>query len=300
MGGLRLLRNNGKAWSKSDVKLLVDQYPQKGKMWCAFALQRSEPSIRTKAFELGLQIERESDYYKAWQKRNSIPLIGRKRHDHSKLMKQRCKDGECDTWVNSRTPQKIKEQAKDWHSKNPHPKGMKGKKHSLKTKNKLSELHTEIWANKSEDEKSIKTMKMLKTKEKNGTLYQPRDRKTTWKQGWREIGGAKKYYRSRWEANYARYLEFLLSIGAIKSWEHEPKTFWFEDIKRGTRSYLPDFKVTHLNGDIEWHEVKGWMDDKSKTKIKRFAKYYPNEVLVVIQSKQYKKILRDYATEDWE
>lgn len=110
------------------------------------------------------------------------------------------------------------------------------------------------------------------------------------KQGWREIGGYRKYYRSRWEANYARYLEWLKQLGEIKEWLHEPETFWFENIKRGVRSYLPDFKVTNNNGDIEYHEVKGWMDDRSKTKLKRMKKYYPHIKMVLIQAKQYKEI----------
>lgn len=130
---------------------------------------------------------------------------------------------------------------------------------------------------------------MLKTKEKNGTLN-PQRQKTTWKSGWREIGGIKKYYRSRWEANYARYLQWLKIQGHIEAWEHEPETFWFESIKRGCRSYLPDFKVTEKNGAIVYHEVKGWMDDRSKTKIKRMAKYHPHIKLIIIDSPIYKDI----------
>ena len=56
----------------------------------------------------------------------------------------------------------------------------------------------------------------------------------SWKAGWREIGGQRIYARSRWEANYARYLEWLRANGSIAKWEHEPETFWFEGIKRGT------------------------------------------------------------------
>lgn len=83
------------------------------------------------------------------------------------------------------------------------------------------------------------------------------------------------------ELEYARHLEKLKSIGAIKDFEHEPRVFWFLNIKRGIRSYLPDFRVDHLDNTCEWHEVKGYMDSKSATKIKRFRKYYPNEKLVV-------------------
>jgi hypothetical protein len=121
----------------------------------------------------------------------------------------------------------------------------------------------------------------------NGTLHPPRH-KTTWKSGWREIGGKNIYARSRWEANYARYLEFLMAHQEIARWEHEPETFWFDDIKRGSRSYLPDFRVTFPGGRVEYHEVKGWMDARSKTKIKRMRIYHPNVILRVMDKKWFK------------
>ena len=66
-----------------------------------------------------------------------------------------------------------------------------------------------------------------------------------WQPGWREIGGKRKYFRSKWESNYARYLQFLKEHKQIEDWHHECETFWFEGIKRGVCSYLPDFKVIH-------------------------------------------------------
>ena len=106
---------------------------------------------------------------------------------------------------------------------------------------------------------------------------------------WREIGGKRNYFRSTWEANYARWLEYMKTQSMILEWEHEPKTFWFENIRRGVRSYLPDFKVTNLDGSHYWVEVKGYMDAKSKTKIKRLSKYYPEEELRVVDGDWFKK-----------
>lgn len=117
----------------------------------------------------------------------------------------------------------------------------------------------------------------------------------SWKAGWRDFGGIRKYYRSRWEANYARYLQWLKEHGQIASWEHEPTTFWFAGIKRGCVSYLPDFRVIEMSGSVAYHEVKGWMDDRSKTKIKRMAKYHPTVKLIVIEAKAYKEIERKMA-----
>lgn len=142
---------------------------------------------------------------------------------------------------------------------------------------------------------------MMERKWKNGNYASSR-RETTWKQGWREVGGKRIYFRSKWEANYGRYLQFLLEKEEIQNWEHEPDIFWFEGIRRGCVSYLPDFKVVEKNGETTYHEVKGWMDAKSKTKLKRMKKYHPNVKLVVIQAEQYREIGRKLGglIEGWE
>lgn len=160
-----------------------------------------------------------------------------------------------------------------------------------------------IWRKGNKDKMFEAIGKAMKTKlQKYGTVVTANREKCSWKQGWREIGGKRKYFRSLWEANYARYLEFLKQHNEIKEWEHEPDTFWFKNIKRGCRSYLPDFKITNNNGSIEYHEVKGWYDDRSKTKIKRMAKYYPEVKLIVIFGKQYQSIAKQMKNiiKDWE
>ncbi len=109
-----------------------------------------------------------------------------------------------------------------------------------------------------------------------------KDGKAIWKQEWAEIGGKRSFYRSRWEYRYALYLELMKKNGYVTEWEHEPKTFWFDKIKRGTNNYKPDFRVAFPSGKEEYFEVKGYMDQKSRTKIKRMAKYHPEVVLRVI------------------
>lgn len=107
--------------------------------------------------------------------------------------------------------------------------------------------------------------------------------------GWRDINENKYYFRSRWEANYARYLQFAKEQLIISDWQYEPQTFWFESIKRGVRSYLPDFKVIRPDGTHYWIEVKGYLDAKSLTKIKRFRKYYSSEELKLITKEWFCK-----------
>lgn len=79
----------------------------------------------------------------------------------------------------------------------------------------------------------------------------------------------KQFFRSNWEANFARWLNLQ-----GQQWEYEPKVFWFIDfgIRKGTIQYCPDFKVGNT-----WIEIKGMLDNKGRTAIKRFKKYYPEE-----------------------
>jgi hypothetical protein len=87
-------------------------------------------------------------------------------------------------------------------------------------------------------------------------------------------------------------MKLLESDDRVVSWEYEKHTFWFEAIRRGVRSYTPDFRVAYPDGHYEWHEVKGWMDGRSKTALARMAKYHPQETLILIREPQYREIQR--------
>ena len=110
------------------------------------------------------------------------------------------------------------------------------------------------------------------------------------KRGYYDINGKTMFMRSKWEANYALYLDFLIKQGEISGWEYEVEAFIFEAIQFGTRSYRPDFKIVNGNGTIEYHEVKGRMTPKSKTQLKRMAKYYPEIKIVLITKREYNDI----------
>lgn len=106
---------------------------------------------------------------------------------------------------------------------------------------------------------------------------------------WTEIGGKRIYFRSLWEANFAFYLEWKKKQGFLKEWAHEPQTFWFDKIRRGCVSYLPDFRIDYFDGTHSWVEVKGFMDSRSRTKLKRFKKYYPQEEMKVVDGSWFRK-----------
>lgn len=126
--------------------------------------------------------------------------------------------------------------------------------------------------------------------------------RATWKQEWKIINGKKIFFRSLWEFRYALYLQLLKEQGKINDWQHEPKTFWFEGIKRGTNNYKPDFLVIHKNDSEEWVEVKGYMDSKSATKIKRMSKYHPHIKLRVVDKSFFTKNSKNLniLIKDWE
>lgn len=282
-------------WTKKEIQTLMDNYPDKGKLWCCHALNRAEGQVRHRASVLGLRQNRDSDFFKGWQRRAASSKIGKKRPEHSKLMSQYMSDGRLYNIGVHESPGQKSKRMTAWHKENHHPKGMLGKTHSDKVKSDLSLRSKKMWADEdsvvnSEEhrqklsDRQSKNMAKRLTGRDGGNIYSKVKSKTV------DIGGNVFFARSSWEANIASYLQFLLENHEIKGWEHEPETFWFEEIKRGVRSYLPDFKVTENNGDIRYIEVKGCMDKKSATKINRMAKYYPEVKLEIISAREYKAI----------
>lgn len=110
--------------------------------------------------------------------------------------------------------------------------------------------------------------------------------------GWYLVGDKKIHVRSGWELVYARSLEWLKQKGSIKDWYYEPKTFWFDGVRRGVVSYLPDFLIINNDGTEEYHEVKGYMDARSATKLKRMAKYYPEVKMVLVDKDAYRSVVK--------
>lgn len=187
----------------------------------------------------------------------------------------------------------ISQKNKQWIKENGHPKGMLGKTHSDEFKKEFSARVKEMWKTNIEFISGRAILKGMKTRHKNGNLLVNKSR-GSWKAGIRKIGGIEKYFRSSWEANYARILELLKQENKIYNWEHEPDTYWFEHIARGARSYTPDFKIWVNDKDFFYVEIKGWMDQKSKTKIDRFNKYYPEYHLELIEADGIKKLKKEY------
>lgn len=288
-----------KEWTPEELDLLQQYYPQKGKRWCASQLGRGEGSIRWMASNLGLKQDRTSEFFEDWQRRAAESKVGKKRPEQRDVMLKLHAGGKLIKTEEQRKA--ISERMKAWHKTHEHPKGAIGLVLSPEARARQSAGTKKAWRAKSPEEKFDISLRALKTKFNKGNYANMR-KNVTWKGGKRFVGGKEIYFRSRWEANYARYLEWLKQQGEIQAWEHEPDVFWFTQIRRGCVSYLPDFKVTEQNGEIIYHEVKGWMDNRSKTKLKRMAKYYPNISINLINGPIYKSIEKQMIgiIEDWE
>lgn len=272
-----------KKWTNDEVKFLKKYYPNKGIKWCSKHLNRTIASIQYKVWEcLKLRINKKGKFYKDFQKRAGKTKQGRKRSEHSEYMKKNSKL--INRIVSKKEKIETSKRIKKWIKQNGHPKGALGKHWNLSEEFKKKQK--DRWTDEMKQKQSDVMLKNIK----EGKMMTPFTQNVSWKQGHYDINGIDYFFRSKWEANYALYLDWLKQKDEIKKWTYEEDTFWFEQIKRGVRSYKPDFKIYNNDKSYEYHEVKGWMDARSKTKIKRMAKYYPDTKLILIQEKEYNAI----------
>lgn len=189
-----------------------------------------------------------------------------------------------------------------WQDK-PHPRGALGLKHSDETKASISNSLKDSWTrsrgtgkgwDSPEFRQAMSNVRAGKPLSHNGHHRSKKGRRE-------DLGNV--FFRSTWEANYARYLNLLIKMGIVEKWDFEPETFWFLAIKRGVRSYLPDFRVFY-KGDPKpvYVEIKGYFDAKSKTKLSRMAKYHPSVKIELVDSKAYAALRQKWksAIPNWE
>jgi hypothetical protein len=317
-------------WTKAEEEKLIVAYKNNMNVNdIAIKLNRTSRAIKNKAWRLGItrptsytdaDIQYIKDNYKSYNLREIAKHLGREDNYHNICRKAKelglertgkkqevtkTYRDENGVWHpvgwERRTPEEKAEKAsksmKEWHRHNEHPRGMAGKTHSAKYRGEISKRVKKYWQEVTPEELEERRIKMVMTKIKNDTLNPNKNRNNPYS---RARGGKRKdlndiYFRSSWEANMARFYNFM----KIK-WEFEPKTFYFEDIKRGCVSYTPDF---YLPEEDKWVEVKGWMDSKSKTKIKRFKKYFPEEFekLEIVGASEYKEVKQwSRLIENWE
>ncbi len=79
-------------------------------------------------------------------------------------------------------------------------------------------------------------------------------------------------FKSTWEHLYAQWLD----KGGFR-WSYEPRSFDLSE----RRCYTPDFSVV-VDGSVEYHEVKGWLNEKAEDRMREFVSMYPSETLVLV------------------
>lgn len=233
--------------------------------------------------------------------------LGLRRDLHRKRVEERKPDAR---WKRSGFASKeelrayLSAERKAWLAEHGHPRGALGLKHTAATRAKLSAASRRMHAAITDEERSARGRKAAMTKiERYGTGNPGMRGENAYS---RTKGGKRpdlddRYFRSAWEANYARYLNWLVAQGQVRSWQYEPQTFVFHGETRGVISYTPDFLVVEMDGTSAFHEVKGWMDSASKTRLKRMAKHYPNVRIIVIDEDAYKAIAKwARLIEGWE
>ena len=306
-----------KNWNEAELEILRQNYETLTHREIGQMLGRSEKGVRNKCYELRLrkkgpewteeELCRLRKFYSG-REGKSIDLSSIETVFPGKLRSNICRKArelgltDLRRPASEKTVQAMRKRMQYWWQEHKHPRGYLGHKHIDATKAKMAAATRRMWDDpnhrvNSEEHKQEISDRFLQLR-KEGKL---RKRYSRGRMGKREdLGGL--FVRSSWEANYCRYLNFLIEHGEIASWEYEPDTFWFHAIKRGTRSYTPDFKVFEHDGSFEYHEVKGWMDQKSKTRLKRMKKYYPEVPLLLIDAPVYRAIQRDVSAfiEHWE
>jgi hypothetical protein len=258
---------HGSIPSKKTIQEFIENYPNRGKKWCMENLKMRDGQIRYYAekFDLKSNFKHnpEADYERGKGFR------GKKRPKHSLLLRER---GECP--ANHFTPEIRKKIGRSLSIEIKEGRirvdRFRGHHHTLSSKMKMSEKLT--------GRMSVSAMR-------NGKFGNV-------KRGWYDINGKRMFFRSKWEVNYALYLDFLVKQKQIREWLYEKDVFIFDKIKFGTRSFRPDFKIINNDSSVEYHEIKGWMDRRSETKLKRMRKYYPKIKVVLVDQVYYKNLVK--------
>lgn len=248
-----------------------------------------KPFLHTQAHTEETKLKIGTGVSAAWNNPNSYCNSQEAKDNRSKAQIKRCdREGEA---------QARSERRKLAMLKYGHPRGFSGHKRTNEEKAKISAAARAMWANPNHKVNSPEHRQILSDR---FTKLKQQGKFSRCRRGLREDLGL--YVRSSWEANYARYLNFLIRSGQILRWSYEPRTFWFEPIKRGVRSWMPDFEVTLPDGSIEYHEVKGWHYPRSKTALKRMKTYYPQIKIVLIDETRYRALSKTLSglIQEWE
>lgn len=97
-------------------------------------------------------------------------------------------------------------------------------------------------------------------------------------------------FKSKLEANWALYLQFLKDAQEIIDWEYEPERLVFEGETQNPRTWTPDFYVYELDGSETIHECKGPMFPMVNSKARNCKARWDNKIWLIFATIDKKKI----------
>jgi len=92
-------------------------------------------------------------------------------------------------------------------------------------------------------------------------------------------------FKSQIERKWADYLQILKDLGAIISWEYEPKRFSCGHKFGKDRYYTPDFKIVEGEHGIEYEyfeEIKTTLRQKDISRFKWLKQSFPELIIVLV------------------
>ncbi len=271
-----MIKRKGKKYSKKEDDIIREHYHLLGAEEIGKLLNRTPKSVVNRVYILRAETKKKSwtpveidyliKYYKETTKEdfNLNELSNYLGRDRATVCGKAKEFGLTDKKRKNSNSHKLASGngMKKWHSENEHPKGMLGKNHSSIVCKKISDGHKGLKYNLSDDERkarSKRSRKMIKKLMANGNAF------SRTKAGIRKDLGI--FFRSNWEANYARILNI-----ENKKWYYEKDAFRLKTEKGGIRDYTIDFTIKG-----KFTEVKGWLDPESKKKLRMFKECYPKE-----------------------
>jgi len=298
-GKLGVLQHGRNDWTDEENQLLRLSFANKGKKWCAQQLsQRTPASVTMQARKLGLAADRDGEYFKDWQSRAAASKRGQLRPGASERMKERWKQGRIpQPLFTAERREKHAETMRGWHARHGNPN--KGKTLSADIKVRMSAASRRKW-NDPEFRAKMSTPERKERRRQTSSenwFRSGRANENAYSRcsGGRRVDLGDKFFRSGWEANYARILNLQSDQGEIHRWEFEPDRFKFA-VAKGPRSYTPDFKVwTEEGGDFHYVELKGWMDEKSQLKLQLMSRFHPDVPIRVVGQTEYKKLQAEFS-----
>ena len=295
----RLGQPKGQIWTQEEDNYLREHSYMSVKE-LAENLNRTIPAVRNRKTKIGVKkgscppfTESELELIRHWYtKCNGVDLV-----ELSKIMNRpktsiSMKAGEMGLTKHGNFTDERKKITTDAMNKGriglEHPRGMLGKRHNKEAKEKMSIASRTRAANMTYEEKHEIAMKAVKTKRENGTLNNTTSNAYSRTKSGKREDLNNQFFRSSWEANIARILNFL----GIE-WKYECNRFIFSENDTDVNSYQPDFYLPKLD---KWLEVKGWWDEKSKIRLKLFAEQYSeeNNKLVIIDQNFYNLLRYTY------